>query len=112
MLGKGSFGEVRLGLHRKANFKVAIKMISKASIMEQQIMHDLMMNELQVLETISHPNILRVYELLHDSKYYYIITEYMKHGELYDFIVEKGSIREKEVKHIVRQMFMAINYLH
>ena len=31
---------------------------------------------------------MRIYELLEDSKYYYIVSEYMKYGELYDFIVE------------------------
>ena len=75
-------------------------------------MYDLMMNELSVLETVSHPNIMRIIELLHDDGYYFIVSEYMKHGELYEFIVERGTISEKEVKHIVRQLYMAINYLH
>ena len=61
---------------------------------------------------MDHPNILKVFELLHDDKYYFIVSEYMKYGELYDFIVKKGSIAENEVKHIVKQLFMAINYLH
>lgn len=112
VLGKGSFGSVRLCLHRKANIKCAIKMITKESIDKQKIMHDLMMNELNVLETVSHPNILSVFELLHDDKFYFIVSEYMKHGELYDFIVERGFISENEVKCIVKQLFLAINYLH
>lgn len=75
-------------------------------------MNNLMMNELKVLEKVSHPNVLNIYELLHDDNYYFIVSEYMKHGELYNFIVERGSISEKEVKQIVRQLFLAINYLH
>lgn len=61
-----------------------------------------MMDELNVLETVSHPNVLHVFELLHDDNFYFIVTDFMKHGELYDFIVEKGTICEKEVKHIIR----------
>lgn len=69
-------------------------MISKESLTEQKIMNNLMMNELKVLETVSHPNVLNIYELLHDDNYYFIVSEYMKYGELYDFIVERGSISE------------------
>lgn len=99
-------------MHRKTNVKCAIKMISKESIKKQKIMINLMMNELKVLETVSHPNVLNIYELLHDDNYYFIVSEYMKYGELYDFIVERGSISEIEVKQIVRQLFLAVNYLH
>ena len=66
-----------------------------------------MANELQVLEETSHPNIMRIYELLHDDKFYFVISEYVKHGELYDFIVsransEKGALTESEVQKIVK----------
>ena len=46
-----------------------------------------MQNELLVLEETSHPNIMRIYELLHDDKFYFIVSEFIRHGELYDFIV-------------------------
>lgn len=36
----------------------------------------------------------------------------MKYGELYEFIVERGTISEGEVKHIVKQIFLAVNYMH
>jgi len=112
VLGKGSFGTVRMALHRKGKIKCAIKMISKESLQDQQIMRDLMMNELEVLEKVSHPNILNIFELLHDDKYFFIVSEFMRCGELYNFIVEKGAISEMEVKILVKQIFLAINYLH
>ena len=50
---------------------------------------------------------MRVYELLHDDKFYFIISEFIKHGELYDFILQrskspKGALTEKEVKIVVK----------
>jgi calcium-dependent protein kinase len=50
-----------------------------------------MANELQVLEETSHPNIMRIYELLHDDKFYFIISEYVRNGELYEFIVSRAN---------------------
>ena len=45
-----------------------------------------MMNELEVLEDISHPNVVRIFELLEDDDNYYIISELMSHGDLYDYV--------------------------
>lgn len=45
------------------------------------------MGELQVLEDTSHPNIMRIYEILDDEKFYYIVSEFIRYGELYDYIV-------------------------
>lgn len=64
-------------------------------------MQNLMHNELEVLETTAHPNIVRIYELLHDNKFYFIVSEFIRYGELYDFIVKKESISEFEVIKII-----------
>lgn len=72
-------------------------------------MQSLMENELQTLEDTCHPNIVRIYELLHDDKFYYIIQELIEGGELYD--LEK-ELSEEEIRHIMQQVFLAINYIH
>jgi len=46
VLGEGSFGQVRIALHRKAGIKCAIKIIRKDKINEHQILRELMENEL------------------------------------------------------------------
>ncbi len=48
-----------------------------------------MENELTVLEETNHPNTVRIFELLHDHKYYYIVAELVCEGELYEFLVER-----------------------
>ena len=42
--------------------------------------------ELKVLEETTHPYIMRIYELLEDDDFYFIVSEYIRHGELYDFV--------------------------
>lgn len=61
-----------------------------------------MNNELEVLETTSHPNIVKTIELLHDDRFYFIVTEFVRYGELYDFICQKGLITELDVRHLIR----------
>ena len=48
-----------------------------------------MASELAILEDLSHPNVLRIYELLHDDKHYYIVSEFLKYGELYEYIMAR-----------------------
>jgi len=65
-LGAGSFGTVNLAKHRSTERKVAIKVVKKRKLEENEVYMDLMRNELEVLEKTDHPNITRVFELLED----------------------------------------------
>lgn len=55
-----------------------------------------MVNDIIILKELDHPNIIKTYELYQDDKNYYIVTELANGGELFDKIIEKGSISEKE----------------
>lgn len=117
ILGEGSFGQVRLAMHRQANVKCAIKVIRKDKFENRKILESLMRSELDVLESMSHPNILRIYELLQDDRHYYIVSEYIRYGELCQYMIERkqslrGPLTEAEVKVVVRQLFYALNYMH
>jgi len=48
-----------------------------------------MENEFKILEDANHPNIVRIYELLNDRKNYYIVGEYIKHGELFEIFSKR-----------------------
>jgi calcium-dependent protein kinase len=61
---------------------------------------------------LDHPNILKLYEYFDDAKNVYLITEICKGGELFDHIVEKEFLSEKEAAHIFRQILNAINHCH
>jgi len=51
-------------------------------------------SELLVLEEVTHPGIVRVFELLHDNKFYFIITEYITQGDLYQLIIKRCQSKE------------------
>ena len=56
---------------------------------------------------------MRIYELLHDDKYYYIISEYVQHGDLYKYMINtENELTENDNKKIVKQIFLALNYMH
>lgn len=66
LIGEGQFGQVRLAWHKLANINVAIKIIKKEHIDKNEMSKQLMVGELNILEETCHPNIMRIYELLHD----------------------------------------------
>ena len=55
---------------------------------------EMIVNELQLLADLSHPNIMQVSRLLYNLEYYYIITEHLEGGELFDRIVEIEGFSE------------------
>ena len=117
VLGSGSFASVRIAQHRKANVKCAIKIIKKDKVESQPILMDLMKSELKVLEDTSHPYLLRIYELLHDEQHFYIVSEYLKYGELYEYMVARpksklGALSENEIKSVAKQIFYGLCYMH
>jgi len=62
-------------------------MIKKSLIDPSPVLKGLMMNELEVLQKISHPNILNAVSLFEDDTHYYVATEFCPGGELLDRLI-------------------------
>lgn len=71
-----------------------------------------MESELDVLSKTDHPHMVRVFELLHDEVSFYIITELVTGGELYDYIIKMKRLSEREAANVIRQLLLALNYMH
>jgi calcium-dependent protein kinase len=71
-----------------------------------------MASELEVLKNTNHQNIMSITELLEDDKYYYVISEILEGGELFDRIIEQKSFNEKKAVEILKQVLLAVNYMH
>ena len=68
-----------------------------------------------MLEDISHPFIVRVFELVEDEHNYYIISELMNHGDLDKYVKKRhaeGQIEEEETKIIAEEILLALNFMH
>lgn len=111
-LGKGSFGEVRLCLNKATNVQCAIKIVNKSHIGQHQVLLNLMEQELEVLQNTDHPHIVRVMELLEDDVNFYIISELITGGELYDYIIKTKKLSERQTANIIKQILLALNYMH
>lgn len=60
--------------------------------------------EIQIHRLLIHPNIIRQYEVIETPDNIYVVMEYVKSGELFDYIVQKGRLQEDEASHILHQV--------
>ena len=87
--------------------KIIKKKYSCSTSEEREIM-----NEINILRLMDHPNILKIFEFYSNSKEYSIVTELCPMGELFDQIINKGPFDEKYASFILYQVFSAVNYCH
>ncbi len=109
-LGEGTFGKVILGTHILTKEKVAIKILEKNRISHQDIKR--IETEINILKTIHHKNIIQLYSIMQTSESIYLIMEYAEGKELFDYIVEKKKLDEKEACNFYQQIINGIEYLH
>ena len=107
-IGEGSYGAVYLAFNLYTKQKVAIKRIVKNE--ENKIDELELINEINILKKLSHPNILKIIEFYQSEHSYYIITDHCSNGELYDQI--KYKYNENQLAVLFYQMFSGIAYLH
>lgn len=101
VLGSGSFGDVFLATHQKLQIECAVKKINKDQMAIDPIYDELMKEEIAILSNISHPNLMRVYELLQDYDHIYIVTEYIKGGELQETLKRIKKFEEEKAALII-----------
>ena len=78
-----------------------MKIIKKTSLNQNKVLPTLMMNELDVLKKTNPPNIMNVVEILEDDMHYYVVSEILEGGELFDRITEVQSFSEKKAAYIL-----------
>ena len=115
-LGKGAFGEVYLGTKQGTKEEFAIKKIDKKFTSNPKAKKYLD-NEISILRDISHPNIVKLYDVKETSNFYYLVTEYCNGGSLSDCLetyIEKHNkpFPEEVVQFLMRQIVSALSYLH
>ena len=112
-LGEGGFGSVVLGIHKKTQEKVAIKITSAEAIDTARDVY-IVFAEAETLKNLKHSNIVTMHNCFLDKKSLraYFIMEYLEGGELLGYVSDKGHIEEKEALHIFKQLIDAIDYCH
>ena len=110
LLGKGSFGTVYLVKNKRLNTNFAMKIIEKADNDAKE--EENLMNEINILRKLDHPNILKINDFYSTEKEYIIITEFCPEGELFYEIKNFAPFDEALAGWYMKQIFSAVNYCH
>ena len=108
-IGKGTFGKVYEVKNKKTNQIRAMKTIKKSENNEE---NEELLNEIEIMIKLEHPNIIKIYDYYLDKDNYYIIMEYISGGELLEYINKEKIFSERKTKIIMSQLLHALNYLH
>ena len=109
-LGEGAFSVVKEGTHKQTSRTFAIKIVTKAKLTKEDELA--LKDEIDVLKELKHPHIIRLYDVFDEPQYYYLVTEQMRGGELFDRIVAKQYYNEKEARDVCKTLFEALAYCH
>ena len=111
LIGEGSFAKVLKVKHKITGAIRAMKIINKNSEYNKEEEIEII-NEINILRTMDHPNILKIFEFYISKHSYFIITELCSGGELFNEIIDRGPFDEKQSSYIMYQIFSAVNYCH
>ena len=111
MLGKGAFGKVNLGLHRLTRKLCAIKSINM-DFMKEESQKKKIMNEINILKSLRHPNNIKILETFQTDKHHMIVMELCPGGDLLNYVRKRRKLSEKYAKFVFKQIMEGIAYLH
>jgi 5'-AMP-activated protein kinase catalytic alpha subunit len=74
---------------------VAIKILEKDKIQDKADI-ERVTREIQILKIVRHPNVIQLYEIIETNRQLFLIMEHANGGELFDYIVKRKRIDEKE----------------
>ena len=110
-LGEGTFGVVRMAINRQTGEKVAIKILEKSKLTNYKDKNRLD-REINILNKIHHPNIVKLFCTIETDRQIFIIMEYIKGNELFQYILVRKKLEEEEAFYFFIQIINCIDYLH
>jgi 5'-AMP-activated protein kinase catalytic alpha subunit len=110
-IGQGTFGKVYLGEHIPTKSKIAIKILDKKKIKDKSDF-ERVCRELKISQTINHPHLVKLYDMLETEQYIFLVMEFLSGGELYDHIVQRKRLTEIETFNYFSQIISSLEYLH
>uniref|UniRef100_A0A667ZMA9 MAP/microtubule affinity-regulating kinase 3 n=1 Tax=Myripristis murdjan TaxID=586833 RepID=A0A667ZMA9_9TELE len=109
-IGKGNFAKVKLARHVLTGKEVAVKIIDKTQLNSSSLQK--LFREVRIMKLLNHPNIVKLFEVIETDKTLYLVMEYASGGEVFDYLVAHGRMKEKEARAKFRQIVSAVQYCH
>ncbi|XP_065563709.1 MAP/microtubule affinity-regulating kinase 3-like isoform X3 [Artemia franciscana] len=109
-IGKGNFAKVKLAKHIPTGKEVAIKIIDKTQLNQGSLQK--LFREVRIMKILDHPNIVKLFQVIDTEKTLYLVMEYASGGEVFDYLVLHGRMKEKEARAKFRQIVSAVQYCH
>ena len=112
-IGKGAYAIVYIGIHKKSNKKIALKIYEKDKIKEIQRKKSVR-REIRLMKRLNHPNIDKLYEAIETETQVILVLEYVSGGSTHGFLKSKHLRRmsEEDARGIWRQLMHTLSYLH
>ncbi|KAM3140657.1 hypothetical protein pb186bvf_007255 [Paramecium bursaria] len=110
LLGEGAFGKVYKAIHKETKLKFAIKKLQKEELFDK---NSPLAREIDILRKLNHETCVHLHEQFIDEKYVYLVLDYVRGGELFDYLdSQKQILGEKSIRNIMLPLFEGIEYLH
>lgn len=109
VVGQGAFATVKKAVERSTGKTFAVKIINKRKVMGNM---DGVTRELEVLQKLDHPRIVRLKGFYEDPENYFMVMEFVSGGDLMDFVAAQGAVGEEAGREIARQILEAVKYIH
>lgn len=113
VLGVGSTSTCHRCVNKVSDLHYACKVIDKRLIEDRfHGMMDQFHTEIESLRALQHDNIIKLFDVYITDEKIFIVMELMEGGELFDYVVQKGTLTEDEASSIVRSVTSALVYMH
>ncbi|XP_053209745.1 5'-AMP-activated protein kinase catalytic subunit alpha-2-like [Panonychus citri] len=110
-LGVGTFGKVKTAKHQLTGHKVAVKILNREKIKNLDVVGKIR-REIQNLKLFRHPHIIKLYQVISTPSDIFMVMEYVSGGELFEYIVKHGKLKESEARRFFQQIISGVDYCH
>ena len=111
LIGVGGMAEVYKGVDVIDNKTIAIKILKKEYAENEEFLRRFR-NESKAIAVLSHPNIVKIYDVGFSDKIQYIVMEYIDGITLKEYIEEEKVLTWKDTVHFVIQILRALQHAH
>ncbi|KAF2842520.1 Pkinase-domain-containing protein [Patellaria atrata CBS 101060] len=121
-IGAGSMGKVKLARNMDTGEQVAVKIVPRQSTDEHRTQQDReradhskevrTAREAAIVSLVNHPYICGMRDVVRTNYHWYMLFEYVNGGQMLDYIISHGRLKEKQARKFGRQIASALDYCH